>query len=197
MSAWDALARSARLLAESTPGDVAAPFLAEWPVAITHRDVAPATLPVLRWLPDIVSRAPAGSLQELVRQLCAASDHCRWRQTYRPGEIAASFLERYGWCELLGSSGPICCDSLLCGFLLLGPDTLYPSHSHRAEELYVPLSGAAAWQRGAGPFVEREPGATILHRSMEPHATRTGSAPLLAMYLWRGPGLSARAQLRV
>lgn len=196
MSSWQALGRSARLLLESLSGVAPAPFLVEWPPACTLCDVVPATLPVLRWLPDAVSQAPAGPLQELAQHLAAASERCGWRQTYSPSEVDASFLQRYGWCELVGPSGPISCQSLRCGFLLLGPQTLYPSHSHQAEELYVPLSGTAEWQQGAGAFVERDPGATILHRSWEPHATRTVTAPLLAMYLWRGAGLCERARLR-
>ena len=79
--------------------------------------------------------------------------------------------------------------------LLLGPDTHYPSHSHAAVELYVPVSGTAEWQRGTATFAWRAPGACIVHASHEPHAMRTGVDPLLAFYLWRGAGLGEAARL--
>ena len=34
---------------------------------------------------------------------------------------------------------------------------------HRAEELYVPLAGAAEWQRGNAPFALRRPGEAVFH----------------------------------
>ena len=33
--------------------------------------------------------------------------------------------------------------TIAAGFLLLGPHTHYPRHSHAAEELYIPLAGTA------------------------------------------------------
>jgi len=150
---------------------------------------------VLRWLGDAASHAPAGAPGALAREIAGAAIELSWRQTYRDGNVAASFLERYGWCELAGSDGPLPSAALACGFLLLGPDTHYPSHSHQAEELYVPLSGAAEWQRGTDRFVVRQPGEPIFHASCEVHAMRTGAAPLLALYLWRGDGLGDCARL--
>ena len=95
----------------------------------------------------------------------------------------------------MGSVGPIESELIACGFLLLGPSTFYPSHHHAAEELYVPLSGIAAWQRGDTVWREHGPGTPILHRSGEPHAMRTGGSPLLALYVWRGADLGQKARL--
>jgi mannose-6-phosphate isomerase-like protein (cupin superfamily) len=78
---------------------------------------------------------------------------------------------------------------------LLGPAAHYPSHAHRAEELYLVLSGTADWQRGDEPFAARRPGAVIIHASSEPHAMQTAQEPLLALYLWRGADLGAGARL--
>ena len=86
-------------------------------------------------------------------------------------------------------------ERLVCGFLLLGPQTLYPRHRHEAEEIYVPLSGTAAWQQGDGAWREKLPGAAIHHTSLEPHAMRTAQQPLLALYLWRGGGLTRSSRL--
>ena len=170
-------------------------FLADWPAPAAPRPVATATLEVLRWLDDAAGNAPPGALGALARAIAAVANELGWRQSYRAGEVPASFLARYGWCELAGSAGPVPGTALAAGFLLLGPDTCYPSHRHLAEELYVPLSGAAEWRRGAAPFAVRRPGEPVFHASGEAHAMRTGAAPLLALYLWRGDGLGERARL--
>jgi Dimethlysulfonioproprionate lyase len=147
------------------------------------------------WLPLAARAAPAFSAP-LCAQLLAAAPALQWRQTYGAAEIAAgalgaAFLERYAWCELPGSGAP----ELAAGFLLLGAETDYPDHAHEAEELYLPISGAAAWRQGDEIWRERSPGELIHHAPLERHAMRTGTAPLLALFLWRGGGESGRARL--
>ena len=90
---------------------------------------------------------------------------------------------------------PIACDGIACGFLILGPATHYPRHRHEAEEIYLPLSGTAAWQQGDAIWREQPPGTLIHHVSNEPHAMRTGAGPLLALYLWRSANLTQKARL--
>jgi mannose-6-phosphate isomerase-like protein (cupin superfamily) len=192
---WARMLSSARALVAAARAPECAGFLADWPAPAEVRPVEPASLGVLRWLSEAASQAPAGAPGALAREVAGAANAFSWRQTYRPGEVPASFLERYGWCELAGSRGPLPSAVLACGFLLLGPDTHYPRHSHTAEELYVPLSGAAEWQRGTERFTLRYPGEPIFHASREAHAFRTGAAPLLALYLWRGDGLTDCARL--
>jgi hypothetical protein len=192
---WAGILGRARAVIETARAPEAARFLAAWPAGAAPREVAPATLPVLRWLGPAVERAPPGPLGALAAAVAAASAALGWRQSYRAGDVPRGFLERYGWCELLGRAGPVECGLLAGGVLLLGPDTHYPEHQHQAEELYVPLSGAAGWQRGAGAFERRLPGEAIFHSSAEPHAMQTGAEPLLALYLWRGDGLGGQATL--
>ena len=195
MADWTRMLSSARALVAAARAPECAGFLADWPAPAVVRPVEPASLGVLCWLGEAASHAPAGAPGTLAREVAGAAKELSWRQTYRPGDVPTSFLERYGWCELAGSTGPLPSAMLACGFLLLGPDTHYPRHSHAAEELYVPLSGAAEWQRDTGRFAVRQPGEPIFHASREAHALRTGAAPLLALYLWRGDGLGECARL--
>ncbi len=185
----------ARAVVAASGAPDGARFLADWPLPTAQREVVPVTLPVVAWFGAAAQAAPAGPLGTLARRLAAAVPALAWRQTYRPGDAAASFLERYGFCELLGAAGPVPCAALAGGVLLLGPGTHYPAHRHPAEELYVPLAGAAEWQRGNAPFALRRPGEAIFHASGEPHAMRTRMEPLLAFYLWRGDGLAEAARL--
>lgn len=115
-----------------------------------------------------------------------------WRQSYGAAEFGPDFLERYGWTELIGTSGPIASDAASCGILVLGPETFYPAHAHEAEELYVPLAGTAWWQRGDGAPARLQPGTPIHHPSWLPHSMRTDAEALVALYCWRGGPLGAK-----
>jgi Dimethlysulfonioproprionate lyase len=174
-----------------------APFLAEWPVSnpgapSEPRVVVPSTLPVLRWLPELESDAPPFS-RDLVTHIARAAPSMAWGRTYKEADVGAAFLQNYGWSEIVGTSGPLPSERVACGFLVLGPDTHYRQHQHEAEEIYVPLSGIAAWQQGDGGWSDYAPGTVIHHARNEPHAMRTGPRPMLGLYLWRSADLRQKA----
>ena len=171
-----------------------APFLAIWPRTRERRANQPASLSVVRWLPRVKANAPASSAT-LIGELLRVSPVLTWHQTYKQPVVAAAFLDNYGYTELTGLTGPVPGQRLACGFLLLGPSTPYPRHRHEAEEIYVPLSGTAAWQHGSQSWRNESPGTVIHHASNEPHAMRTGIQPLLALYLWRSDNLNQKSRL--
>lgn len=146
---------------------------------------------------DAARGTPAAAFVEPVAALAGAAF---WTQNpnYRSRPPAPDFLDRYGYFVLAGpADGPssfIECPDLACGFLLLAPGTLYPSHRHPAVELYIPLSGDGEWQEGANPWRKEQPGAVIHNPSGVAHAMRAGTAPLLAAYLWLGE-LATHARL--
>jgi hypothetical protein len=218
-TAEEDIAVRAKDLLQSLHHPAAEPFLADWPGSYRRREVAATDLPVTRWLtePGAHTRTDAAALAAdavalaadaaaidrdqavfgagLVGALRRAVRSLAWRQTYSAADIDPAFLSNYGWSEIIGAVGPFESERIACGFLILGPGTFYPRHRHAAEELYVPLMGTAAWQQGDTVWREQPPGTPILHRSEEPHAMRTGAAPLLALYVWRGDGLACKAQL--
>lgn len=162
----------------------AAAFLADWPEGGARRAQVPVGLPVCRWLSGMTE-----GLAGLVAQHSAALE---WRQTYGAADFGAGFLERYGWTEVVGLRGPIPSEKVAAGFLILGPEVTYPPHAHQAEEVYLPLSGRAWWQKG-GEWRQVEPFTAIHHPAWVPHAMRTEAEPLLALYLWRGGDLAAKS----
>jgi hypothetical protein len=198
------LAGHARVLLASRGDPAIEAWLAGWPTNLETHVTAPAPtitvqhrLPVLEWLPQAARAAPAFSA-ELCALVAEAAGALAWRQTYSQvdvasGAIEASFLDRYGWCEVIGPRAAILSSHIACGFLLLGPQTCYPSHRHEPEELYLPLSGSADWRQGDGDWRQRPPGTLIQHASFETHAMRTAAAPLLALYIWRGGNVDAKA----
>ncbi|HEX3846064.1 MAG TPA: dimethylsulfonioproprionate lyase family protein [Steroidobacteraceae bacterium] len=158
------------------------------------RAASTAKLPVLRWLPQIACDTGAWA-PETVSAVCRSASALAWRQTYGESEIGREFLDNYAYTEIMGAKGPLASERVACGFLLLGPATHYPRHRHEAEELYVPLSGTASWQQGDSAWRKHAPGTPIHHASEEPHAMRTGAAPLLALYLWWNANLGENARL--
>ena len=164
-------------------------FLADWPSAnCITRLVLPHGLPVLSWLPAAV-KAAGKNTEGIVKMLAAQANHIAWGQTYSAQDFGVGFLEKYGWTELIGLRGPIASDRIACGFLFLGPQIEYPRHRHEAEEIYLPLTVQTHWQRCNHDWVCRVAGLPIYHPSWLPHAMRTETMPLLALYLWRGGNL--------
>jgi len=194
-AAVESLALDARQLVRSFSLPTLTPFLADWPERpAATRAVPRSSLPVLRWLPTIAGD-DRGFATSLIADLCRAAWSLEWRQTYATHEMSKEFLQNYGWTELMGQRAPIDASRVACGFLLLGPSTLYPRHGHEAEEVYVPLSGTAHWQQGDAVWREKPPGTVIHHARHEPHAMLTGAEPLLALYLWRSEQLNQKASL--
>ena len=110
-------------------------------------------------------------------------------------DFGQNFIDNYGWMELFGTRGHFDSDKIAAGFLILGPDIVYPDHHHVAEELYVPLTGGTEWRKGEGGFTVRPAGEVIHHPSNVSHAMRTGAEPLVALYLWRGGPLAQKSTI--
>jgi len=132
----------------------------------------------------------------LAAALAGAEDALQWRQNPNYSDAAMGqpgYMERYAYAEIVGPDGPFPGNDFLLGLMILGPDLHYPDHVHPAPELYWLLTGPSHWRRGPEPFTQREAGDTLWHRPDEPHATRTGSEPLLAVWIWtRDVGERAR-----
>jgi len=157
-----------------------------------ERRLAPSSLPCLTYLPRAAA-ITGGGAEALAAFLAEHAGALRWAQTYTEADFGRDFLDRYGWTELTGTRGHFASDTVAAGFLLLGPGVTYPDHHHVAEEIYIPLTPATEWRKGDGAFVARAAGETIHHPSNVSHAMRTGSEPLLALYLWRGGPLAQKS----
>lgn len=161
---------------------------------LAPRDLAPRGLACLVHLDRLAAGAEPGE-RPLVKLTAALRDRLCWGQTYTAADFGQAFVDNYGWMEIAGTRGHFASDSVAAGMLVLGPGIHYPDHHHEAEEIYIPLAGAAEWRKGDGDFVARRPGETIHHPSNVNHAMRTGTEPLLALYLWRGGPLAARSTI--
>lgn len=142
-----------------------------------------AILPVQRFWPAAGGSDALGRLMAEVDRALGEG----WRQNpnYRAKPPSAGFLGSYGYLECAGPEAPYRSPALRLGLLLLGPHTLYPTHHHPAEEIYLPLGPGRWWKEGEG-WQTRSSGDVIHHPPMCGHATESGDAPLAAIYLWRG-----------
>ena len=159
-----------------------------------ERHLSPKVLDCLSHLPQ-AARNAARPARELAGLLAAECRSLRWGQTYAASDFGDEFLKNYGWTEIFGTRGHFENKMIAGGFLLLGPGVTYPDHHHIAEEIYIPLTGGTEWRMGDAPFTVRDGGGVVHHRSNVSHAIRTGTEPLLALYLWRGGPLDQRSDI--
>src|SRR5712691_730806 len=167
-----------------------------WP----GRNVSLERLPVCRFWESALEAGVGGPAEPVISALRELGRSLSWTQNpnYRRHPPGPTFLDNYGYAVIVGpADGPraIAVDPRLAlGVLLLGPGTHYPLHEHPAIEIYYTLTSEGEWWKGAGPW-RREPLATaIYHAPNVPHATRAGTSPLLALYLWSG-NLATHASL--
>jgi mannose-6-phosphate isomerase-like protein (cupin superfamily) len=123
-----------------------------------------------------------GALGEICGRVREAALLMPWHYSYGATDELA---HRICFADLVGPTGPYVSDRLRLGLTLVGPNTLYPMHAHKARELYFVVSGDAIWM--AGEVARRPaPGTFVLHRSDVPHSMQTELHSLLAIYIWRG-----------
>jgi hypothetical protein len=159
------------------------------PIARDSAADAGPPLPILAQLPAALGAA-RDAVPDLADPLGQMLPALSWTQNpnYRRHPPSADFLARYGYAQFAGPSNIptlVARVDLALGVLMLAPGTVYPAHSHPAEEVYLPLV-PARWQRGEEGWRDRRAGDLIHHPSGMAHATQAGEAPLLALYLWLG-----------
>lgn len=169
-------------------------FIGNMAWTLPERALEANTLSCLRHLPRAAGLAPSAE-RELAAHLARSAQSLHWGQTYTTADFGQRFIDNYGWVELFGTRGHFRNDSIAAGFLILGPSVVYPDHHHAAEEIYIPLTGTAEWRMGDDDFRVRCGGEIIHHASNVSHAMRTGSEPLLALYLWRGGDLAQKSTI--
>jgi hypothetical protein len=158
------------------------------------RSLEPHALGCLNHL-DRIAELATPDAKPLTRFVADHRDELRWGQTYTAADFGQGFIDNYGWLEVFGTRGHFVNDKVAGGLLILGPNIVYPDHHHIAEEIYIPLTGGTEWRMGEGSFHTRAAGEVIHHASNVSHAMRTGTEPLMALYLWRGGPLAQKSTI--
>lgn len=191
-AAFDALLASVgQLFAERPVLSDFAPFPSELEWADLppfHREAADL---VQAWEVD-----GAGPEDAVHRAAQAVAPFADWRCSYTEDDVGAVFLANYGFIELYGPTGHYHCENARGFVAYWGQGLYYDWHVHAAEELYFVLSGEALFRSEGMPDVVLTRGETRLHKSWQPHAMETQSAPILVFVPWRGAALGAPPQMQ-
>jgi quercetin dioxygenase-like cupin family protein len=161
--------------------------------AIRHlRDAARTALPNPSFTPRprrdhaaLLGMALAHARDPISASLASLTEALPWHYHYEPHPEAGDLADRIAFAEIIGPSAPLNAPGCRAGFTLMAPRTYYPLHAHPAVELYVVLSGHAEWTTPEASRIV-PPGGLVLHRTDQPHAMRTATEPLLALYGWSG-----------
>lgn len=156
------------------------------------RAVAAQYLPAADLLGEALADAPAET-----RDLLALFERHRrelhWEQSYRKEDalVPDEMLDGYGFAEIIGRRGPFVSERIRAGIGVWGPGILYPRHRHDAEEVYIPLAGAAEFVVGEAAETTRGAGDVVYVESGQPHGFRTTDRILVVYYLWQAGDLRA------
>ena len=159
--------------------------------------VPPQHLPAAdRLAPSLSLAVPA--TRALVSMFEREKAHLKWEQSYTraDGLVGDDMLAGYGFAEIVGKQGPFISDRVRSGIGVWGPGIDYPSHRHRAEEVYVLLAGGAEFRfgHGAGAAATSYTAGDVVHvPSLQTHGFRTKDAPLVVLYIWQGGDLRQKS----
>jgi hypothetical protein len=123
----------------------------------------------------------------LAAAIARAAPHLRWinYDGYPRALIGEAFATGHAFASIAGEAGAIPAQNYDLGLFLIAPQVLYRDHAHAAPELYVPLTGPHGWRFGPGqPLVMKPAHDPVWNDPHDPHATRTGTVPFLAIFGW-------------
>jgi len=150
----------------------------------------------LKFAPIVFDAAHENEISELMSLASSAFGLVRWTEFYAEDDWSRHFLPCFANGEGIGPDGRLRDNKIILGLFLLGPNTVYPSHAHPAEEFYLVLSGDPEFQVGAKkPYLTQKPGSVVLHHSNVSHSIRTSDHPFFGIFGWRG-GIHERSWYR-
>lgn len=123
----------------------------------------------------------------LAAAIAEAAPHLPWvtYDAYPRDLIGDAFATGHAFASIVGEASAIRARDYDLGLFLIAPRVLYRDHAHAAPELYVPLTGPHGWRFGPGlPIVTKPAHEPVWNDPHDPHATRVGDVPFLAIFGW-------------
>lgn len=127
----------------------------------------------------------------LAAAIVAAADELHWYTPYpthtEPDMVTLHqgyFVATITAPDDRGSPAVAATDDYAVFITIQAPNLSYPSHVHKAPELYHVIAGEADWEKGSLGFAPQPPGEWIVHPTGTRHAMRTNDQPLLALAIW-------------
>jgi Dimethlysulfonioproprionate lyase len=95
--------------------------------------------------------------------------------------LSPALAENYADAMIVGRGGLLPSGTVEIGISVMAPDTIYPNHRHRPEELYIALS-PGSWRQQDGLWHEPGIGGLVYNPTNIVHAMRSGERPLFAIW---------------
>jgi len=126
--------------------------------------------------------AKTGKIHDIIRELIP---YISWKQTYEEKDVGKSFLEKYGYFELFGSTGHFLTKEMSLYVIFFDANNFYTWHNHEADELYFVLSGSAKFESVGDKSEILTSMKTRFHKSFQPHSLTTYNEKCLSLVIWR------------
>jgi len=117
--------------------------------------------------------------------VASVSEQLNWTEAPR-GKISSYMDDNHAMVQIVGPDHGFLSEKVRFGIFLLAPNTIYPLHSHAAEEIYIPISGSGHWRIQEAPYLLKKNGSVVHCQPWIPHAIRSGKKPLLMLWAWVG-----------
>jgi len=142
----------------------------------------PQQKPVIRHLPNALKMGMYYNESPIYHTIGLMAHHLTWEYGY--DQMAEDLAENYAYTEIIGPRGPVVCNQMIVGMVLLGPSCHYPSHRHpNVEESYICLGGHVAYN----DIMVLTTNSFILVQKNHPHWLATDEQiPSLLVYAWTG-----------
>ncbi|MFT5111923.1 MAG: mannose-6-phosphate isomerase-like protein (cupin superfamily) [Parasphingorhabdus sp.] len=154
-----------------------------------------STLPAASYIDEPgIALSPQG-FRPFLKTFNQNSPGLNWEQTYTKADkaIGKDMLDGYGFAEIVGPAGPFVSQQIRTGVGVWAPQVNYPKHHHKAEEIYLILSGGASFGIGDEPYQYCNAGQLIHVKSLQRHGFFTTQSPLIVLYLWRNGDLREKS----
>lgn len=172
--------------------DAAAPVFARISRALRRTGEALAeeaqALPVCRHLDAALAtaRQQQGPVGAAAAALAGLAPSLVWQRRASAENAGPEFHDGHANAQIIGAMGLERQPDVTVGVSLLAPGVRYPDHNHPPEELYLVLS-PGEWRQNDGPWHAPGPGGIVHNPPSITHAMRSGTEPLLAVWLlWMG-----------
>ncbi len=152
---------------------------------MSERSLKPTEFVALRHL-DGIDAHVGWHDKPIVEALLRNANGLHWVQSYTADDFGQDFIDNYCHVELFGPNGHFANNEFAGGFVIYGPNVLYPNHWHVAEECYFILTGGSLWAQEGVPRTEKPAGSFVFHESNARHEMKIGGTPLLAAWWWKG-----------
>lgn len=146
---------------------------------------APPSKTATRFWHGLLKNASGDGAAEIASELHKLEPFISWinEPNYRGHEIIDTFHDIYACFEVVGSNGFFMHDKITIGFMLLGPEFYYPSHSHPDFECIYAFSGRSTWHMENGPIISIPAGARIFIPPDKAHTFWTMDQAFAGIYL--------------